>query len=117
MSAASVRRGELYRLDPAAGRGALTKGRPVLVVQNDVGNRHSPETIVAAVRDPQGARDLPVFVPLEAGEGGLRRKSVIDAGHLCTVPQESLRKRLGVLSTGALSRVDHALRLSLGLTS
>jgi mRNA interferase MazF len=56
--------------------------RPVVVVQNDVGNRYSPETIVLAIRDhPEGKR-LPVFVPIERGCGGLGKDSIVDAGHI-----------------------------------
>ena len=117
MSAASVRRGEVHLLDLSDDGTRRKKRRPVLVIQHDVGNRHASETIVAAIRDPIGGRELPVFVPLAAGQGGLPKNSVVDAGRLYTVPQESLRKRLGALSPDALSRVDHALRLSLGLTS
>ena len=117
MSAASVRRGEVHLLDLSPDGSRRKKRRPVLGVQHDVGNRYSSETIVAAIRDPHDGGELPVFVVLAPGEGGLRRKSVVDAGRLCTVPQESLRIRLGALSPAALSRVEHALRLSLGLTS
>lgn len=110
-----VRRGEVYVADLSKFGGRLGKSRPVVVVQNDVGNRYSPETIVAAVRDAHGGAQLPVFVPVEAGVGGLVKRSVVDAGHVVTVPQESLGACLGRLPASVMFEVDRALLVSLGL--
>lgn len=110
-----VRRGEIYLADLSEHGGSLRKNRPVLIVQNDVGNRYSPETIVAAIRDAHGGKPLPVFVPVGRGSGGLRKDSIVDAGHLATIPKEALAHRLGALPVEMLAAVDRALLLSLGL--
>lgn len=111
----SVRRGEVYLIDISKGAGRLQKKRPVVVVQNDVGNRYSPETIVAAVRDPHGGRLLPIFVPVEAGIGGLTKASIIDAGHVNTVGADQLEGPIGSLPREVMAHVDAALRVSLAL--
>ena len=111
----TVRRGELYLLDLSREGGRLSKRRPVLVVQNDVGNRRSPETIVLAVRDLHGGKMLPIFVPVPRGVAGLKKESFVDAGHIATVARGRLGDRLGVLPPRWLALVDEALRVSLAL--
>lgn len=115
MATGDVRRGEVYLLDTAPYGGRLTKRRPVLVVQNDIGNRFSPETLVAAIRDPHGGRPLPVYARAPKGEGGLAKDSIVDAGHISTVSRAQLTARLGSLSPAVMAEVDRALRVSFGL--
>ncbi len=115
MSNGDVRRGEIYLLDTAPYGGRLNKKRPVVVVQNDIGNRFSPETLVAAIRDPHGGRPLPVYARAPKGEGGLTKDSIVDAGHISTVLQDRLTARLGALSPTVMADVDRALRVSFGL--
>ena len=111
-----VRRGEVYLLDLSRSGSRLRKRRPVVIVQNDVGNRYSTETIVAAIRDRHGCPMLPIFVPVKRGTGGLKKDSVVDTGHLYTVGQDNLPSRpAGRLPARLIAAVDHALRLSLGL--
>lgn len=87
------------------------------MVQNDVGNRYSSETIVVPVRDLHGGRLLPVFVPVKAGVGGLTKDSIIDAGHINTVGAEQLGAAIGTLPAEVMSLVDSALRVSLSLAT
>lgn len=94
--------------------GRLQKRRPVLVIQNDVANERSGETIIAGIRDPHGKK-LPVFVQVPTGTAGLLKDSVVDAGHLLTVHQEILLDRLGSLPSPILAQVDRALAGILGL--
>lgn len=115
MEGRNVRRGEVYLVDLAAQGGRLRKTRPALVVQNDVGNRLSSETIIVAIRDVHGGRPLPTFVPVARETGGLAKDSVIDAGHLHTIGQDALRNRLGTLPMAVMEQVDRALHVSLGL--
>ncbi|MBI3272903.1 MAG: type II toxin-antitoxin system PemK/MazF family toxin [Planctomycetes bacterium] len=116
MPAGSVHRGEVYLLELARSGGSLRKTRPVVVVQNELGNRYSGETIVAAVRDPHGGRMLPIFVPVSTGEGGLTKDSIIDAGHLVTVAMNRLGTPLGKLSATTIANLDKALKVSLALS-
>lgn len=102
------RRGEVYwvTFGPPVGR------RPVLVVQNDVGNRHFASTVVAHV-SATPRPDYPFLVALEAQELG--RASWVHCETLNTLPITLLEERLGALSPQSMGKVDEALRLSLGL--
>jgi len=86
--------------------------RPVLVIQNDVGNRHSPNTIVTHI-SATPRRDYPFLVALEAGELG--KPSWVHCETISTIPATMLEERLAALSPDAMRRVDEALRRSLGL--
>ncbi len=110
-----VRRGDVHLLDLSTVGGRLAEARPVLVVQNDVGNARSAETTVIAIRDLHRGRMLPIFVPLSRGTGGLTKDSVADAGHIVTVAKERLRRRLGALPPAVMCAVDEAIRISLDL--
>ncbi len=110
-----VRRGEVFRVDLSSQGGLLAKTRLVVVVQNDIGNRYSSETIVAAIRDIHGDRQLPVHVRVPAGMAGLYKDSMVDAGHLLTVPQEVLVGPLGKLPLRIMASLSLALARSLGL--
>lgn len=107
-------RGEVYRVDFGAPQGSETAGRrPAVVVQNNVGNRHSPTTIVAALGTKTPGRDYPFVVRLDARVLG--EPSVIHCEHLRTVARERLGERLGALGPAELARLDSALRASLAL--
>jgi len=109
-------RGELYSadLDPVVGseQGGL---RPVLIVQNDVGNRYSPTVIVLAVSSQLQKARLPTHVLLPSGENGLARDSVALAEQLRTLDKRRLREKIGALTPEQMERITTALRISLGL--
>lgn len=111
-----IRRGELYSagLDPVVGseQGGT---RPVLVVQNDTGNRYSPTVIVLAVTSATGKPPLPMHVRIPAEGNGLQRDSVALAEQIRTIDKRRLRERIGKVSPAVLAEVEEALRLSLGL--
>ncbi|MFO0810474.1 MAG: type II toxin-antitoxin system PemK/MazF family toxin [Gemmataceae bacterium] len=109
-------RGEVYWLnfDPATGA-EMASMHPCVIVQNDVGNRHSALTIVAAVTSNTRAARLPVGVSIPAGDAGLTRDSVVHCGHLYTVDQQRLGQCLGCLSPQQMAQVEQALAASLGL--
>ncbi|MGE5508812.1 MAG: type II toxin-antitoxin system PemK/MazF family toxin [Chitinophagales bacterium] len=109
-----VCRGEIYfaDLNPVTGseQGGL---RPVLVLQNDVGNKHSPTTIVAAITSRIHKARLPTHVRLPKGE--LDRDSVILLEQLRTIDKARLRQRVTRLDRLRMEEVDEALEISLGL--
>jgi mRNA interferase MazF len=108
-------RGEVYwaRLDPVVGS-EIGKTRPVVIVQNDTGNEHSAATIVAAISSKCAKKRFPFLVPLP--EGALPRPCVVDCAHLWTVDKSRLAPGcLAVVDADTMSRVDDALRASLGL--
>ena len=110
-----VRRGHVYWVDFGATRGSEQTGRrPALVVQNDVGNRYSPNTIVAAMTSSIGDREYPTEVRLP--EDAFGRPSAVLCSQLLTVSQDRLiGQPIALLDSGAMARVDAALTRSLGL--
>ena len=108
-------RGEVYLVsfDPALGA-ETQKTRPALILQNDVGNQHSPVTIVAAVTS-NVLRRGPTSVLVNAPEGGLTVDSVVLLNQIRTVDKRRLGRRLGVLRSATMKQIDQAMMISLGL--
>jgi mRNA interferase MazF len=109
------KRGDVYLVafDPTLGA-EIQKTRPALILQNDIGNQHSPITIVAAVTS-NVARRGPTSVVLSPPEGGLAADSVILLNQIRSIDKQRLIRRLGRLEADSMLRVDRALMLSLGL--
>ena len=110
-----MKRGDIYRasLDPVIGseQGGV---RPVMIVQNDMGNLHSPTVIVAAITTRHKKPQMPTHVPILARECGIRHDSVVLMEQVRTVEKTRLTKYLGTAPPETMRRVDAALRLSLG---
>lgn len=110
-----MKRGEIYRADLNPVVGSEQGGiRPVVIVQNDIGNKHSTTVIVAAITSSGKKAHLPVHVPITAEESGLLRDSVVLLEQVRTLEKSRLTKYLGRLSGDAMRRIDKALALSLG---
>ncbi|HQA07675.1 MAG TPA: type II toxin-antitoxin system PemK/MazF family toxin [Syntrophomonadaceae bacterium] len=111
-----IKRGEIYfaQLNPVIGseQGGI---RPVLIVQNDIGNQYSPTTIILAITSQINKAKLPTHVELKAKEYGLERDSVILAEQVRTIDKSRLKQRIAVLKQETMQRVDQALAISLGL--
>ena len=113
----NVRRGEIYYADLSPVVGSEQGGmRPVLIVQNDVGNRHSPTVIAAAITSQQNKTRLPTHIEISASEYGLSKKSVVLLEQIRTLDKRRLRERMGCLDTALMQRVDDAIAVSFGLT-
>ena len=110
------RRGEIYlvALDPAVGH-EIQKTRPALVIQNDVSNRYSPITIVAAITSRFATPPHPREVVIELAESGLPQRSAVVTNQIRSVDRSRVTRRLGKLSAMSMQRVNDALRISLGL--
>ncbi|MEX0785146.1 MAG: type II toxin-antitoxin system PemK/MazF family toxin [Dehalococcoidia bacterium] len=109
-----VRRGDIWWLDWSLGRGSEQGGRrPALVIQNDIGNLHSPTTIVAAV-GTQG-RPFPFIVALSASESGLARETFANLAQILTVDKSKLLTKAGQVGAERMEEVDRAIAVSLGL--
>ena len=110
-----IARGELYSacLDPVVGseQGGV---RPVLVIQNDIGNRYSPTVIVLAVTGQLNKAKLPTHVPVAAEGNGLQKDSVVLAEQIRTLDKRRLKERIGSLTTEQMEKVSEALKISLG---
>ena len=112
-----LRRGDIYlvEFDPARGQ-EIQKTRPALVIQNNVGNKHSPVTIVAAITSKLPPIPYPVEVVVSPTKGnGLTTVSAIKLGQIRSVDRQRLVKRAGTLDAATMHKVDEALKISLGL--
>ncbi len=115
----SPRRGDLYlvEFDPARGH-EIQKTRPALVIQNNLGNRYSSITIVAAITSRIAAKPYPVEVVVEPSAAtGLAVRSSIRLDQIRSVDKTRLVKRLGRLDRATMELVDQALKVSLGLAA
>lgn len=113
-----VKKGDLFFADLSPVVGSEQGGiRPVLVVQNDVGNRYSPTIIVAAVTSQTGKAKLPTHVELKATQGGLSKNSVVLLEQLRTIDKQRLKERIGSLDDNQIPVVDEALGVSLGIAN
>ena len=109
-----VKRGELYAdLSPVIGseQGGV---RPVLVVQNDVGNKYSPTVIAAAVTSKIDKAKLPTHIELSAREYGLSKDSVVLLEQIRTLDKTRLKERIGQVSADKMRKINEALLVSLG---
>jgi mRNA interferase MazF len=112
-----VKRGEIYYADLSPVVGSEQGGlRPVLIIQNDIGNRYSPTVIVAAITSKIEKAKLPTHIELAAEEYGLTRDSVVLAEQVRTIDKRRLRERVGVLPAEIMNNVDEALQISMGVT-
>jgi mRNA interferase MazF len=111
------RRGDIYLVEFDPGRGhEIRKTRPALVIQNDIGNRASHVTIVAAITSKLSPVPFPVDVTVAPSESnGLSVPSAILLGQIRSVDRDRLAKRLGSLDAATMRKVDQAIKISLGL--
>ena len=111
-----VKRGDIYYADLSPVVGSEQGGmRPVLIVQNDTGNRHSPTVIAAAITSQTGKARLPTHIELSARNYGLSRDSVILLEQIRTLDKSHLRERMGQLDGPTMDRVNSAIAVSFGL--
>ncbi len=116
IAAERPRRGEVYlvNFDPTVGA-EIRKTRLAVIIQNDVGNRFSPITIVAAITSKFERPLYPAEVLIRPPEGGLQIESVATLNQIRSVDRRRLIKKLGEVGKHTLDQIDHALRVSLGL--
>ncbi len=110
------KRGEVYlvNFDPTIGS-EIRKTRPALVVQNNIANRYSPITIVAAITSQIGERIYPTEVLMEAGQSDLNRRCVVLLNQIRAIDKRRLVKKLAAFDSILMKRVNQALEISLGL--
>ena len=111
-----VKRGEIYYADLSPVVGSEQGGvRPVLIVQNDTGNRHSPTVIAAAITSQTGKAKLPTHIELAAERCGLPKDSVILLEQIRTLDKKRLKEKMGHLGEGMMDHVNTAIAISFGL--
>ena len=113
----NISRGDIYYADLSPVIGSEQGGiRPVLIIQNDIGNKYSPTVIVTAITSQINKAKLPTHIEISAEEYGLNKDSVILLEQLRTIDKKRLREKIGHLNENFMLRVDEALSISLGLT-
>jgi len=111
----ACRRGEIYLVNWNPGRGSEQTGkRPALVIQNDIGNRYSPTTIVAACTTAS-VKSYPFIVHVGAEESGMSKDSSVNLAQIMTVERTRLETKVGELSRERMLEIDRALKNSLGI--
>ncbi len=114
----SVKRGDIFYADLSPVVGSEQGGlRPVLIVQNDVGNKYSPTVIAAAITSQVSKTKLPTHIDVFADNFGLAKDSVILLEQIRTLDKRRLKEKMGHLDDGLMSRVDDAISVSFGLST
>ena len=112
----SVKRGDIFYADLSPVVGSEQGGtRPVLIVQNDTGNKHSPTVIAAAITSQTGKARLPTHITLTAGSVGLPKDSIVLLEQVRTLDKRRLREHMGRVDDRVMRQVDNAIAVSFGL--
>ena len=116
MDNSSVRRGDIFYADLSPVVGSEQGGvRPVLIVQNDTGNKHSPTVIAAGMTTETGKARLPTHITLTANTYGLPKDSIVLLEQIRTLDKKRLREHMGRVDEQVMRRVDNAIAVSFGL--
>lgn len=111
-----VKRGDIYYADLSPVVGSEQGGiRPVLIIQNDIGNKYSPTVIAAAITSRINKAKMPTHIELCAKEYGLNKDSVILLEQIRTIDKKRLREKIGCLDNELMNEVNEALSVSFGL--
>lgn len=112
----NVKRGDIYYADLSPVVGSEQGGvRPVLIIQNDVGNKYSPTVIAAAITSKKFKNDLPTHIKVNAISSGLQQDSIVLLEQVRTLDKTRLREHMGSLLPQDMTRVNDALSVSFGL--
>lgn len=112
----SVKRGDIFYADLSPVVGSEQGGtRPVLIVQNDMGNKHSPTVIAAAITSQMNKARLPTHIELIGPTVGLTKNSVVLLEQIRTIDKKRLREHMGRLDQNMMQKVDDAIAVSFGL--
>ena len=114
----NIKRGDIFYADLSPVIGSEQGGiRPVLIVQNDIGNRFSPTVIAAAITSQHSKAKLPTHISLRATGSGLSKDSVVLLEQIRTIDKKRLKEKMGALDTISMNQVDEALTISFGLAT
>lgn len=111
-----VKRGDIYYADLSPVVGSEQGGvRPVLIIQNDIGNKYSPTVIATAITSQINKAKMPTHIELDAHEYGLSKDSVVLAEQIRTIDKQRLKEKIGHLDEKLMNQVNEALEISFGL--
>ena len=112
----NIKRGEIYYADLSPVIGSEQGGvRPVLIIQNDIGNKYSPTVIAAAITSQREKTKLPTHISVDAVGCGLAKDSIVLLEQVRTIDKKRLKEKMGALDGYAMGKVDKALSVSFGL--
>ena len=112
----NIKRGDIYYADLSPVIGSEQGGlRPVLIVQNDVGNRYSPTVIAAAITSKMSKTKLPTHIDIPGQNAGLSKDSVILLEQVRTIDKQRLKEKMGHLDESTMNHVNNAIQVSFGL--
>lgn len=113
----NVRRGDIFYADLSPVVGSEQGGvRPVLIVQNDIGNKYSPTVIAAAITSQQQKAKIPTHIVIGAESTGLSKDSVVLLEQVRTIDKRRLKEKMGSIDSEAMSKVNEAISISFGIT-
>ena len=113
----TIKRGETYYAESSPVVGSEQGGiRPVLIIQNDIGNRYSPTVIAAAITSQRDKTKLPTHIQVNADGCGLAKDSIVLLEQVRTIDKQRLKEKMGSLDNGSMDRVNEALSVSFGLS-
>ncbi len=111
-----IKRGDIYYADLSPVVGSEQGGvRPVLIIQNDIGNKYSPTVIATAITSQINKPKMPTHIELGANEYGLSKDSVVLAEQIRTIDKRRLKEKIGHIDDELMTRVNEALEISFGL--
>ena len=114
----TVKRGDIFYADLSPVVGSEQGGvRPVLIVQNDVGNKFSPTVIAAAITSRQGKASLPTHIEVNAHDCGLAKDSVVLLEQVRTIDKKRLKEKMGSVDESAMNDINNAISISFGLNA
>ncbi len=114
--AMNIKRGDIYYADLSPVVGSEQGGvRPVLIIQNDIGNKYSPTVIATAITSQINKAKMPTHIELDANEYGLSKDSVVLAEQIRTIDKKRLKEKIGHLDDQLMTKVNEALEISFGL--
>lgn len=116
MTVMIVKRGDIYYADLSPVVGSEQGGvRPVIIIQNDIGNKHSPTVIISAITSQIDKAKLPTHVEISSEEYGLNKDSVVLLEQIRTLDKRRLKEKIGRMTNKDMDKVDKALKISVGL--
>lgn len=110
------KRGEIYYADLEGAIGSEQGGtRPIVIIQNDVGNKYSPTVIIAPITSQFLKTNLPTHIQLVTGEGGLSKNSTVLLEQIRTIDKIRIKKRMGSITNESMNEINKGLAISIGL--
>ena len=112
----NIKRGDIYYADLSPDVGSEQGGvRPVLIVQNNMGNKYSPTVIAAAITSQQSKANIPTHITIESDSSGLSKNSVVLLEKVRTIDKQRLKEKMGSIGQSTMNRIDEAISISMGL--